>query len=134
MSPIATVPYAAALALLYTVLTVHIVLLRRRFGAPLGDKGEAPLTRAIRAHGNFAEFVPFLLLLIVLHALCGGAALLTHFMGILLVVGRLLHAYSLLVHEPGGRGLLLRILGMVCTFTVLITAAVALGMIGATSL
>ena len=56
--------YAAPLAFLYIALAINVIRLRFKHRVSLGA-GEVPkLERAIRAHGNFAEYVPFALLLI----------------------------------------------------------------------
>ena len=50
--------YAAIIALIFVVLSFRTLLLRRRLGIAIGT-GENPiLTRAIRVHSNFAEYVP----------------------------------------------------------------------------
>lgn len=50
---------------------------------------------AIRAHGNFAEYVPLTLLLMALCELAGVGALWLHLGGGLLLVGRILHAIGI---------------------------------------
>ncbi len=50
---------------------------------------------AIRAHGNFAEYVPLTLLLMALCELAGVGALWLHLGGVLLLAGRILHAIGI---------------------------------------
>jgi uncharacterized membrane protein YecN with MAPEG domain len=50
---------------------------------------------AIRAHGNFAEYVPLTLLLMALCELAGVGALWLHLGGGLLLAGRILHAIGI---------------------------------------
>jgi len=50
---------------------------------------------AIRAHGNFAEYVPLTLLLMALCELAGVGALWLHVGGLALLVGRILHAIGI---------------------------------------
>ena len=51
------------LAILYIRLFKRVVNLRRRFKIPLGYDKNVDLQRAIRAHSNFIEYVPFSLIL-----------------------------------------------------------------------
>lgn len=78
MSPQITPVWAAALALLFVILSARTLLLRRKLGIALGDSGNETLHRAIRVHANFAEYVPLTLLLAVLLELGGARALLVH--------------------------------------------------------
>lgn len=87
-----TLLYAGLLGLLYLVLSIRVVVLRRRHGVGLGSGGERELQRAIRAHANFAEYVPIAVLLIwLLDAGTAAPAWLVHLLGLALVVGRALH-------------------------------------------
>lgn len=61
-----TTGYAALLALLLLALSMRVVDGRRRFGVNLGDGGNAAMQRRIRAHANFIEYVPLLLILLAL--------------------------------------------------------------------
>lgn len=112
-------PYVGLLAFLYLALSVNVVRNRRRHRVALGMGDVPALTRAIRAHGNFAEYVPFCLVVLGLLAAGGLAAPVLHALGGLLVAGRLLHAYSVLVHEPRRGRFGLRVAAMSLTFTVL---------------
>ena len=57
--------YASLLAALFFVLSARVILLRRVVRVGLNDGGNDYLRRRIRVHGNFAEYVPFILLLIL---------------------------------------------------------------------
>jgi uncharacterized membrane protein YecN with MAPEG domain len=85
-------PFAAILAFFYIFLTIHVVQMRRRARVALGTGRHEALTRAIRAHGNFAEYVPFCLVMLSLSALLGASSLLIIIGGLLLVVGRIAHS------------------------------------------
>jgi uncharacterized membrane protein YecN with MAPEG domain len=54
--------------------------------------GDDILVRAIRAHGNAAEYMPLALLMLLLLALLGAPLLLIHALGIGLTAGRVFHA------------------------------------------
>ena len=51
------------LTILYVRLFKNVVNLRRKFKIPLGYGKNVHLQRAIRAHSNFIEYVPFSLIL-----------------------------------------------------------------------
>ena len=61
-----------------------------------GDVGDALLTRAIRAHANFAEYAPLVLLLLLCMALLGAAPIWLHLFGAAFTVGRLFHAFGMM--------------------------------------
>ncbi|BAE51374.1 MAPEG family protein [Paramagnetospirillum magneticum] len=110
--------YAALLAVMFIVLSLRVIKARYRAKASLGDGGDEGLTRAIRVHGNFAEFVPFALVLITLAEMNGSPFWSIHALGTLLIVSRLFHAWGLT------SGVLrFRQVGMIGTFIVLLGAA-----------
>ena len=118
-----TALYAALLALFYIVLSFKVVGKRRQFKVGIGSNGEMALERAIRVHGNFAEYVPFALLLIFMAEYSGLAPLYLHILGAALLLGRLSHAWGVRqVSEP----LKFRVFGTVLTLTVLLLSAVAI--------
>jgi uncharacterized protein len=55
--PLITATYVAILAVLYTVLTLQVVRLRRRNRVGFGDGENAALRCAIGAPAHFAEYV-----------------------------------------------------------------------------
>ena len=116
--PVASL-YAAALAILFLVLSKRVIDLRRRDGPSLGD-GDAELMARVRAHGNFAEYAPFGLLLLAMVELNGAPGLAVHVLGALLLAGRLLHAWSL---PHGRKALWARIAGMALTLLMIGIAA-----------
>lgn len=118
MFPITSI-FAALLALYFVRLAFAVIRLRRGNKVALGAGGIADLEGAIRAHGNFAEYVPLgLILMALLEANNGHPALLLA-IGSGLTVGRVLHATAL------GRGdLKLRVKGMKLTIATLIATSV----------
>ena len=58
-----TALYAGLLALLFLALSINVIRYRRGEQVSLGDGGKRKLARGIRAHGNFAEYVPLVLVL-----------------------------------------------------------------------
>ena len=116
VSPQITSVWAAALALLFVILSARALLLRRKLGIALGDAGNETLHRAIRVHSNFAEYVPLTLLLALLLELGGARALLVHAVCCLLLLGRVAHAYGVSkTRENFGY----RVAGMALTLTAL---------------
>ena len=115
---------AAILAVVYVGLAVFIIRLRFRLRVGLGDGNQPELQRAIRMHGNFAEYVPFMLLLLLL---CEAQQIAAHWLYLLAgltVFGRLSHALGLWLRSGTS---VPRFLGMISTFAVLLVAACLLG-------
>jgi hypothetical protein len=89
--------YAALFAILYLALTVGVIRNRYRFEVSLGDGGHTELHRVIRGHGNFSEYVPMALLLMVIAEVANADKTLVHANGAMLLTGRILHAYALVL-------------------------------------
>ena len=115
--------YAAILALLFIVLSVRTLRLRKRLRIAIGDGGNESMLRAIRVHSNFAEYVPLTLLLIFLVEMTGASALFVHAMGISLIAGRVSHAIGV---SRLRETYTFRVVGMALTFLTLTAAAVTL--------
>lgn len=112
--------YAALLALVFVLLSVRTIRQRRNAGAAIGDGGQVQLQRAIRVHANFAEYVPLTLLLVYFLEVSSRMGWLIHILCLLLLGGRLLHAYGV---SQVRENLRYRITGMATTFAVIVTAA-----------
>ncbi len=113
--------YAAPLAALYIVLSFAVISSRRRLATSIGDGGNSRFSRLIRGHGNFSEYVPMALLLMVLAEMGGAGSGVIHAAGLSLLIGRLLHAYCFAMCE---RNLPARTAGMTLTI-----AAMVIGML-----
>jgi uncharacterized membrane protein YecN with MAPEG domain len=107
--------YAGLLAIWFVLLSYRVVQ-QRGHGVSLGDGGDQVLLRRIRAHGNFAEYVPILLLMIAMLELGGQDKMLLHGLGATLVVARLLHGVALSFTESWKFG---RFYGTLLTFILL---------------
>lgn len=90
-----TALYAGLQALLLVPLSFNVVRNRLRAKVPLLDGGDEQLRRAIRVQGNFIEYVPVALVLMMLVELNGAPHWAIHIFGLVLFVGRLFHAYGL---------------------------------------
>ena len=115
--------YAATIALVFVGLSIRTLRLRRRFRVAVGPGEEPLLLRAMRVHANFAEYVPIAVLLMLFVELLTSSALFVHVLGVLLIAGRLLHAYGVSQVREDFR---YRVSGMALTFTVIVGAAIIL--------
>lgn len=87
--------YAALAALLVLLLAARVSLARRRSGVGIGAGGDHELGRRIRVHANAVESLPLALLLLLLLDLGQTPPLWLHVFGVLLIIGRVLHAIGL---------------------------------------
>ncbi|HQS11397.1 MAG TPA: MAPEG family protein [Xanthobacteraceae bacterium] len=87
--------YAALCAFLILALSLRIVALRRRLRVGIGDGGDAGLARAIRAQANAIEYIPLLLVMLLIAENNGAGMVFVHACGMVLLLARLLHAVGL---------------------------------------
>jgi len=87
--------YAGLCGVLLLLLSAQVVGLRRKYQVGIGTGGQEELARAIRVQANFIEYTPITLILLALAELQGASIWLVHAVGLLLVVGRALHATGL---------------------------------------
>ena len=112
---------ASILTVIFIKLSFAVIGLRKKNQVGLGTGGHEDLERAIRAQGNFAEYVPFGIVLIACLELNGAPWWLVAIPGVTLIIGRVIHAIG--IHELPPE-FSKRILGMKLTFGTLITLAV----------
>jgi uncharacterized membrane protein YecN with MAPEG domain len=117
MDLLITGTYTSLLALLFIALTVVVIKNRRANAVSLGDGDVDELQKAIRAHGNFAEFVPIALILLAVAELNTNAGAFLHIPGGILLLGRILHAYGIVTKNGASKP---RVYGALCTFLVII--------------
>lgn len=115
--------YAALLGLLFMVLSVRTLRARRRLKIAVGDAGNPEMLRAMRVHANFAEYVPFALLLLWFVEQRGAGGTLLHAAGSLLVAGRVLHAYGVSRAPEDFR---FRVAGVAITLTTIGVSSISL--------
>ena len=118
-----TAYYVLALALIFLYLTTRIIKIRRTKLIGLGDAGDKDLIRAVRAHGHFTEFVPFLLIVMVLLEMANAPAWAIDLYGVALVISRIAHAQGLYQSTGTSAG---RMAGMMLTFALLILGPLGL--------
>lgn len=108
--------YAGILALIYIILSFNVIMKRREFKIGMGDGDNKILKKAIRAHGNFAEFIPMILIMMILVEYTLANALMMHIIGISLIIARILQAKGLLKTEIASFE---RVAGTLMTFTIM---------------
>ena len=115
--------YTAILALLYVGLSVRTLLLRRSLKIGIGTGENENMLRAVRAHSNFAEYVPIALLLAFMIEVLKGNWLIINFVCICLLIGRIIHSFGVSRINENYR---FRVMGMAFTFTSICTSALIL--------
>lgn len=115
-------PYLSLFGFTAIFHALRVIRLRMKYKISTGDGGNPELARMIRVFGNFSEFVPLGLILLVACELVQAPVWFLHLQAGCLVVGRTLHAMGL--GRIAGRSHP-RFFGMVLTFT-----SLALGSLG----
>lgn len=113
--------FAIIMTLMLIGLSARVIKARWHHRVPFYDGGIGELTRTIRSHGNFIEYVPLCLFLMALGELNHAVDWTLYVVGTILLLGRLLHALGV-----SKTILKLRVYGMVLTFTALIGAIIVL--------
>ncbi|WP_111497062.1 MAPEG family protein [Marinobacter bohaiensis] len=96
-----TAVFAAFTAILMLFLAWRVTTFRRRYQVGLGDNGEKAFQVAIRAHANLVEYAPITLILMGLGELNGVYVHYVYAVGMLFIVGRLLHAWGFIRSQGG---------------------------------
>jgi uncharacterized membrane protein YecN with MAPEG domain len=118
--------YLGFLALLYAVLGLQVSRLRRGHRVLFGDGDNIKLRSAIRAHANFAEYVPIIVLMMALLEMSGMPAIRVHLLMAALLVARLLHPLGMYVGPRTMQFQICRVGGISLTILVLIASALQL--------
>ena len=113
--------YAGLLAIWYLVLSIRVIQRRGSAKINLGDGGDASMLRLMRAHANFAEYVPLILLMIGFLELSHTSIYILHGLGATLLVARVLHGIALSFTQKWMFG---RFWGALLTLVLLLVAAV----------
>ncbi|NWH07516.1 MAG: MAPEG family protein [Alphaproteobacteria bacterium] len=115
--------YAGLNGLILLFLAVLVTRARRKTLTSLGDGGHALLQRAIRAHGNAAEYIPVHLLLLLGLVLIPAEPGLLHAVGATGTVGRVLHGAALSLSSGPTIG---RQVGIILTWGAMLAGSIAL--------
>lgn len=114
--------YVGLFGLLFVVLKGNVGYRRVKHKVNLGDGGQDPVYRAIRAQGNAVEDVPIFLIGLLMLAFLDAPVMLIHILGALFFLGRVLHALGI-SQAPGlGVG---RLIGTVITVWCKLITAIA---------
>lgn len=113
--------YAGLLAILFFYLSVLVIRGRRNKNISLGDGGDKHFQQVIRAHGNFSEYTPIVLVLLLIAEINGSDGVLLHCTGSALLFGRFIHAFGLRRHTGTSWQ---RVVGMLATFGSLVGLAI----------
>ena len=92
---------AGAAAIINLWLAIRVGQVRTKEKVSIGDGGNENVIRRMRAHANFTEFTPFILILIALIELATGTSTWLWIISSLFLVGRLLHAFGMDGFMPG---------------------------------
>ncbi|WP_148864567.1 MAPEG family protein [Marinobacter fonticola] len=116
-----TAVFAAITAMLMLFLAWRVTTFRRKYKTALGDGGQQDFQVAIRAHGNLVEYAPIALILMAIGELNGVAAVYIYGVGMLFIIGRLLHAWGF-IQSRGGYALS-RMIGVLFTWLAILIMA-----------
>lgn len=119
---------AAVLAVQMFILSLMVSMRRVSLGRAEGDIAKYPyqdgrdetLRRRMRAFGNFVEYTPLCLLLLGMLEWRSESIELIWGLGLAFIAGRILHALGMLLNPYFP---LPRIVGMLCTYAVLLVSA-----------
>jgi uncharacterized protein len=115
-----TLTIAAGAALVNIWLMIRCGQARTKQGVSIGDGGNEIMTRRMRAHANFTESAPIVLILIGALEATGGTSNWLWYVGIIFIFGRLAHGLGM----DGGTFAKGRLIGAVISMVTLIGLAV----------
>ena len=124
--PATTAVFAALLAIEFILLSGWVVMGRMNKGALSGDAQDSGFAKRIRTQANFAEYVPFAVLLIALLEARGGSHGLVITLLVILLIARLIHPIGMFAPANSPQQFGCRGGGIIATFVVTLVAAIAL--------
>lgn len=95
-----TLTFAAACALLNLWIATRCARIRIADKVMHGDSGNSLLARRMRAHANFIEYTPIVLILFVLVEMAAGASLWLWIAALVYVLARVAHAFGMDADAP----------------------------------
>lgn len=123
--PAITAFYASILALIFVALSVWVVFSRVATDTLHGG-GDETLLKRIRTHGNFAEYVPFAVLLIGLLEASGAAGTVVRALLVVLLIARLAQPIGMFAPKNSPRQFACRGGAIIATLAVIAIAAILL--------
>ena len=121
-----TLSSAAAAAILAVWLMIRVGQVRSKSGVSVGDGGDEALTRRMRAHANYVESAPFVLILIAVIELAGKGGEWLPYVAGLYFLARIGHAFGM----EGGNLSQGRVIGIIITLLTLVGLAIVTALIG----
>jgi uncharacterized protein len=121
--PEVTALYGSVLAFLFALLSLWVVAGRSKFDILHNDGGDERINRRIRAHGNFSEYVPLILLLTAFLEMGGLSRGVLHALLAALLLARLMHPFGMLAPVASMQQYVLRGGSAIVTLSVLVLAA-----------
>jgi uncharacterized protein len=115
-----TLTFAAVAALLNMWLGWRVGQVRMAEKVAMGDGGNMRVTCRMRAHANYTEYTPFVLILIGALELAGAWTLALWAVGAVYFLARIAHAFGMDAVEKPGKG---REIGILTTMIVLLGLA-----------
>jgi uncharacterized membrane protein YecN with MAPEG domain len=112
--------WSGLLILVLIVLSVQVVMTRRRQRVILGDGADQTMIVAARRFGNAAEYTPVAVGALILLALLGWQAWVVHLIGGAFFLGRVIHPAGLAFGKGPPPA---RVIGMTLTWLPLLAAA-----------
>lgn len=115
--------FAAVFSLFYVLLSANVIRHRLTSKVALGEGKNHDLLKAIRVHANFAEYVPLAIVMMWFLETITYDSRVPYALGVVLLLGRIGHVIGMSYHR---RFLILRQIGILATFGVLLTSSVLL--------
>lgn len=113
-----SVIYASLSAFLIVWLSLNVIKKRHSNKVSIGDGGNEELRTVMAAQSNAIEYIPIALLLLFALEYNKANILIVHFLGLSLIIGRILHAKGIL-----SANIKTRVLGMQITIYTIIGLA-----------
>ena len=114
-----TLIIAAAAGIINLWLAIRSLTVRVSDKVLFGDGGNPKMLRRMRAHANFVEYTPFVLILMALLEYSGGSAELLKGSGIVYLLARVIHAFG--IERPR---FTMQLIGALGTWIVLLVLAI----------
>jgi uncharacterized membrane protein YecN with MAPEG domain len=124
--PAITAFYAALLGLVLFGLSAWVIAGRGQYRVIHGDGGHDSLSKRIRAHANFVEYVPLIVLLSAFLESSGASRPLLRYLLLALLIARVLHPFGMVAKVNSPQQFALRGLPAIVTFAVLLVMCVVL--------
>lgn len=87
---------SSIMGLMFFWLSIRVIQQRRKHKVSIGDGGINDLAMAMRAHGNFSEYVPLSLILLGVAEINLAHELIVLAFAVAIFLGRAFHAYAFL--------------------------------------